>query len=392
MFKAYEYRLSPTKEQKVLLEKHFGAVRWLYNKALELKNKNLQEKKKNLNRFEIQKLLPIWKKGEFTWLTEINSQSLQVSLLNLDTAFTNFFKKISKFPKFKHKGQNDSFSIPQNSKVDFEKQLFLFPKFQDGIKTNFSRQFTGEIKTCTISKSKTGKYFVSILVDDGKAKPALLPISEKNSLGIDLGIKDFATFSDGTKIENPKFLKKKLKKLARLNRQHSKKKKGSKNREKSRIKLARQYEKVTNARKDFQHKLTTKIAENQSYTSVAMETLNIRGMTKNKNLARSITDAAWYQFKTLLKYKLEDRGKTLLEIGRFEPSSKMCSCGAINQELSLKDRNWTCSACGTIHDRDILAANNIKRFAFVEKITVGKDIPEFTPPETCVSGSMKEEC
>lgn len=393
MFRAYKFRLYPSKEQKVLLEKHFGASRWLYNKALEMKNKTYQETKKSLNRFEIQKQMVSWKKEEQTkWLSEVSAQSLQVSLLNLDKAFTNFFKKLGKYPNFKKKGDKDSFGVSQGSRADFEKEKFHFLKFQEGIKCNFSREFTGEIKSCTISKTKTGKYFVSILVDDGKAKALPLETSEEKCLGIDLGIKDFATFSDGAKVENPKFLKKKIKRLKRLSRQHSKKKKGSKNREKARIKLAKQHEKVTNCRKDFQHKLSTKIAENQSYTSVSMETLNIQGMIKNSRLAQSIADAAWFQFKTFLKYKLEERGKTLFEIGRFEPSSKMCSCGHINNQLTLKDRFWTCSACGTVHDRDVLAANNIRKFAFCEKILVGSVRPEFTPLEIPVTESLKEEC
>lgn len=386
MLKAYRHRLYPTKEQEVLLAKHFGCVRFVYNKALELKTQKYQNEKESLSRFQLSKLITDSKKEEETkWLNEVNSQALQSAFLHLDTAFVKFFKKEAGYPKFKSKSNHQSFSCPQHCRIDFESSRFFCPKFKDGIKCVFDRKFEGDIRTCTVSKTSSGKYFVSILVRNNVEIPKPSEPEFDKCLGIDLGIKDFATFSDGTKIENPKFLNKKLKKLKRVSRQHSKKKKGSKNREKSRKKLAIQHEKVVNCRKDFQHKLSTKIADNQGFNCVAMETLNIKGMIKNRKLDRHIGDTAWYQFKTFLKYKLEQRGKTLLEIGQFEPSSKMCSCGKINNELTLKDRFWSCS-CGASHDRDILAANNIKTFAFI-----GRGTPESTPLETCVSGSLKEE-
>lgn len=316
------------------------------------------------------------KNSDCTWLKEVNAQSLQFTLFNLDNAFGKFFKKQAKFPQFKSKKNNQSFSCPQQNKVNFENSKFYCPKFKEGIKTVFSRQFSGKIKTCTISKTSTNKYFVSILVDEVALETEKIESTEDKCLGIDLGISTFATFSNKEKIENPKFLSKKLRKLRKLSKSHSKKKKGSKNREKSRKKLAILHEKVTNCRKDFQHKLSRKIADNQGYNCVAMETLDIQGMVKNKRLARHIQDCSWYQFKTMLKYKLERNGKQVLEIGRFQPSSKICSCGEINNELSLKDRIWTCGKCDATHDRDILAANNIVKFAFLSKNYLGKDSPD----------------
>lgn len=376
-YKAFKYRLYPNECQKTLLEKHFGCVRFVYNKALELKNKHYQETKKNLTRCNISKKVTNWKQEEETkWLKEVNSQSLQFSLINLETAFCNFFKKKNGFPKFKSKSNHQSFSCPQRCDIDFENKRFLLPKFKDGIRCVFHRHFIGKIKTCTISKTPTGKYFVSILVETEGSKPRVLPIQEEKCLGIDLGIKTFATFSDGIKIENPKFLNKKLKKIKRIQRRLSKKKNGSKNKNKQRIKLAKQHERVTNCRKDFHHKVTRKIVDNQNYSCCALESLGIKEMLKNKKLARHISDAAWFQFKTFLKYKLEENGKSLLEIGRFEPSSKMCSCGTINTQLTLSVREWKCQSCDTVHDRDVLAANNIKKFAFL-----GKGYPEFTPLE-----------
>lgn len=376
-YKAFKYRLYPNEDQKVLLEKHFGCVRFIYNKALELKNKHYQDTKKNLTRHDISKKITEWKKEDETkWLKEVNSQSLQFALINLETAFFNFFKKKSNFPKFKLKCNSQSFSCPQGCDIDFKNKKLFLPKFKGGIYCVFHRKFEGKIKTCTVSKTPTNKYFVSVLVEVAESKPVQLPVEENKCLGIDLGIKDFATFSDGTKIENPKFLNKKLKKIKRIQRKLSKKKNGSKNKNKQRIKLAKQHEKVTNCRKDFHHKVTRKIVDNQNYTSIAMETLNIQNLLKNKKLARYISDTAWFQFKTFLKYKLKENGKSLLEIGRFEPSSKMCSCGEINTQLTLNVREWKCQSCHSIHDRDILAANNIKKFAFL-----GKGYPEFTPLE-----------
>ncbi len=376
MFKAYKYRLYPTKSQKILLEKHFGAVRYVYNKGLATKIESYQKDKSKISRYDLQKQVVGMKNSDCAWLKEVNAQSLQFALFNLDNAFGRFFKKQAKFPRFKVKKSNQSFSCPQQNKVNFGKHRFYCTKFKEGIKTIFSRKFDGKIKTCTISRTATNKYFVSILVDELTPEIQKIEPTEDKCLGIDLGISSFATFSNGEKIENPRFLSKKLKKLRKLSKSHSKKKKGSKNREKSRKKLAICYEKVTNCRKDFQHKLSREIADNQGYNCVAMETLDIQGMVKNKRLARHIQDCSWYQFKTMLKYKMERNGKQVLEIGRFQPSSKICSCGEINNELSLKDRIWTCKKCDTTHDRDILAANNIVKFAFLSKNYLGKDSPD----------------
>lgn len=376
MFKAYKYRLYPTKSQKVLLEKHFGAVRYIYNKGLATKIESYQKDKSKISRYDLQKQVVEMKNSDCAWLKEVNAQSLQFALFNLDNAFAKFFKKKAAFPRFKSKKNNQSFSCPQQNRVNFDKSKFYTTKFKEGIKTIFSREFNGKIKTCTISRTATNKYFVSILVDESTPEVKPVEPTEDKCLGIDLGISSFATFSNGEKVENPRFLSKKLKKLRKLSKSHSKKKKGSKNREKSRKKLAVLHEKVTNCRKDFQHKLSREIADNQGYNCVAIETLGIQGMIKNKRLARHIQDCSWYQFKTILKYKLERNGKQMLEIGRFQPSSKICSCGEINNELSLKDRIWTCSKCNVTHDRDILAAKNIGKFAFLDKNYLGKGSPD----------------
>jgi len=364
MFRSYKYRLYPTKKQEVLLAKHFGCVRYIYNYGLERKIKSYSETNKSESRFTIQRDLPKLKKSESTkWLSEVNSLSLQAALLNLDMAFTRFFNEKKGFPKFKSKHDNkQSFQIPQNTKVDYEAKRVYLPKFKEGIKCKFDRQFSGKTKTSTVSRTPTGKYFISILVETEDTIPNKAPIDENQAVGVDLGIKMFATLSDGTEIQNPKYLKKALKKLKRLQRSVSRKVKGSNKRKKSVRLLALQYEKVTNKRKDFLHKTTKYLIDH--YDTICLETLSASNMIKNHRLAQALSDISIGKFNTYMDYKAEWYGKNIIRIGRFEPSSKMCSCGHIYKGLTLKDRVWTCPVCGSVNQRDLLAAKNIKKFAF----------------------------
>lgn len=364
MLKAYKYRIYPTKTQEAALSQHFGNARWLYNYALDLSNKHYAEHKKGLNRYDIQAMLPDLKK-EKEWLKESNSQSLQVVLINLDTAFTKFFKKRSGYPVFKKRSNNQSFSVPQNATANFENNTISIPKFK-GIKAVLHRKFDGEIRQATVSKTATGKHFISFLVETRESIPAQKTISESQAVGIDVGIKDLVICSDGTKVSNPKNYRKAEKKLNRMNRWRSRKVKGSANRKKWNTKVARQHEKVSNKRKDLWHKLSHELL--QKYDTVCVEDLNVKGMLQNRKLSKSISDAGWSIFFGMLKYKAAWQGKHILEIGRFSPSSKMCSqCGVINNSLTLKDRIWTCEN-GHILDRDMNAATNVKRMAFY-KIT-----------------------
>jgi putative transposase len=294
-------------------------------------------------------------KKECEWLKEINSQSLQQSISHLDTAFTNFFKGQSEFPKFKSKRKSkQSFKIPQ--RVILENGKLIIPKFTEGIPVVVHRTLDGILKQATITKTPTGKYFVSILVETPKKTLQKKEITEKNTVGIDLGIKDFAITSEGDKFANPKFLKKALSKIKFVQRKFSRKKG-----KRTKKKLAILHEKVANQRKDFLHKVSKKlIVENQT---IALETLKVKNMMKNHCLAQSISDASWGTFVSMLEYKAEWYGVNLLKIGIFEPSSKMCTCGVVNKELKLSDRVWTCNHCSAKHDRDILAAKNIKKFA-----------------------------
>src|SRR5690606_26782814 len=271
----------------------------------------------------------------------------------MDIAFKKFFKGAG-FPKFKKKLNKGSFNIPQN--VIVENNLLIIPKFKEGIKISLHRPTKGTIKSATISVTPTGKYFVSILCDTKEEIPTKAPIKESTTIGIDLGIKDFAITSDGEVFENPKFLRKAQSKLKYVQRKYSKHKG-----KRTKKKLAKLHEDVVNKRKDFLHKVSKQlIRENQT---IAIETLAVKNMVRNHNLAQSISDSSWSTFVSMLEYKADWYGKNIIRIGRFAPSSKTCSCGVINKDLKLSDRVWTCKSCGTTHDRDILAACNIKLFA-----------------------------
>ena len=382
MFRSMKYRLYPNKEQEVLLAKHFGCVRFVYNYCLNVKKTAWEERKENISRYALTNLLPKLKKEEDTvWLSEVNAQSLQGSLVNLDTAFTKFFHKQAEFPKFKNKFSRQSFTVPQFGRV--EDKSICIPKFSP-IRAAIDRPVSGKIKKITVSRTPTGKYFASVLCDDGVIAPSRLPVIEERTIGIDLGLKTFATLSTGEKIDNPKHLKRALARLRRAQRKYSRRAKGSSNRRKQNRRIACIHEKVVNRRNDFLHKLTTRLVRENQTDSFAIEDLAVSNMMKNHRLARAIGDAGWSTFVTLLTYKAERVGKNILTIGRYEPSSKSCSCGKINEELKLSDRVWTCKSCGKTHDRDLLAAQNIKRFALHPQQSVRQGMPESTLEECVV--------
>jgi putative transposase len=353
MFKSYKFRLYPTKKQEILLNKHFGACRFVYNLGLEVKQIAYNTNKTNLGAFTLMKQLPDLKK-ECPWLKEVNSQPLQISLINLEKSFISFYKGYTKYPRYKNKRTNNSFNICQN--IQLKNKLYL-PKFKEGIKVEQSLEIKGTIKSATISKTSTDKYFVSILVDTLEITPDKLPINPDKSIGIDLGIKDFLTTSEGGKVANPKYLKQGLSKLKYLNKKYSKYK-GKRTLHQLRL----QHEYVANQRKDFLQKVSTDIIKN--HDTICLETLKVKNMIKNHKLAQAISDVSWSEFNRMLEYKAEWYGKNIIRIGQFEPSSKICSnCGATNKTLTLSDREWTCKSCNSIHDRDINAAINIKNFA-----------------------------
>lgn len=354
MLIAYKYRLYPNKEQQILIAKTFGCVRFIYNRMLSDKIKYYEETKQKLNN------TPAQYKKEFEWLKEVDSLALANAQMNLQTAYNNFFRSPKNgFPKFKSKKKDRNSYTTNNQKgiVCFIDGKLRLPKV-GLVKIRQHRKIkeSGVIKSATISQTPNGKYYVSILVEQEDKK--YLPKTNKN-VGIDLGIKDFAITSDGQKIENPKYLAKSEKKIAKLQRQLSRKSKGSNNRNKARIKLARAWDKITNQRTDFLQKLSTGLIRN--YDIICLEDLNVGGMVKNHNLAKAISDCSWSEFVRMLQYKAEWYGRTISKIYRFYPSSQTCNCcGCVNPETKdLSVREWTCPECGVTHDRDVNAAKNI---------------------------------
>ncbi len=351
--KAYKFRLYPSSKQKVLLSKHFGSCRFIFNHFLcERKDRYLKEKT-SLNYYDNARALTEMKKDvNFSWLKEVNSQSLQASIRNLDISYRRFFEKKSKFPKFKSKYNKQTFTIPQNVMIGSGK--LAIPKFKKGIKAIFHQKLKGKILFATVSKTLTDKYFVSIICEV-KYKPFK---KSKLKVGIDTGIKYLAILSNGKKYKNIKPLKTGIKHLKHVQRLLSKKIKGSNSRNKQRRKVASYYEKVTNIRKDYLHKVSTEIVKNHDFISV--EDLNVKKMMKNSYLAQALSDVSLGEFYRQLEYKSEWNNRKFVKIDRFFPSSKTCStCGWINQNLNLSIRKWECPVCRCNHNRDVNAALNI---------------------------------
>ncbi|MDJ0731890.1 MAG: RNA-guided endonuclease TnpB family protein [Crocosphaera sp.] len=357
MYKAYKYRIYPDTEQKQALAKAFGCCRWYWNYSLDLCQKTYLKTGKGLSRGAIQSLLPGLKK-EYPWLSDAYSQCLQVVALNLSRAYQNFFDKRAKLPRFKSKHGRQSMSYPAN--VKFEGDYLKLNRKIGKIYCRRHRDFEGTIKTVTISKNSDGKYYASVLVDDGLDLPEAS--TEGKAIGIDLGLTHFAITSDGSKFDNPKHLAKHQRNLKRKQQKLSRQQKGSNTRQKARKIVAKVHSKISRCREDFLHKLSRKIVnENQV---IAVENLNVKGMVRNHNLAKAISDCGWGMFCTMLKYKAENEGKTYIEVDRFFPSSKTCHV-CLNQvgNLPLDVRNWTCEHCQTSHDRDINASINIRNEA-----------------------------
>lgn len=348
--KSYKYRIHPTKDQEIFLDKHFGCSRFVFNFFLNERKEEYLNNRNSLSYYDNAKSLTELK-DKLIWLKEVNSQSLQSALRNLDIAYNRFFKKISKLPRFKNKNDKQSFHIPQF--LDIKNNKLSIPKFKKGIEIVIHRPMEGKILNGTITKTKTGKYYVSIVCE---VKHQELT-KTNSSVGIDTGIKDLAVLSDGIKYENIKCLKSSIKKLKFEQRQLSKKIKGSGQRNKQRIKISLIHEKVANQRKDHLHKVSTEIIKNHDL--ICVEDLAVKNMIKNHKLAQALSDCGLGMFYDMLSYKASWNDKTIVKIDRFFPSSKMCSnCNWIKEDLTLKDREWTC-VCGKTHDRDTNASKNI---------------------------------
>ena len=364
MLRTYRYRLYPNKTQRDLIRKNTDACRFVYNWALETKMRVYDEDGKNLSWYDLNNIL-IQLKQDNSFLKQVNSQSLQQAIKRLHLAFKYFFQRANYdgekcgYPKFKSRKQpRQSFDIPQFFTVNFDTQRVRLPKIGH-VKTVFHRRFEGIPKTCTVVSTNTGKIFISIVVEDGKSPPRKRRVTVKGSVGIDVGLTTYATLSNGEKIDNHRHLQCALMRLRCLHKRLSRKKKGSKNQARARLRLARCYERVTNQRMDFQQKLSTRlIRENQA---IIVESLNVRGLIRNRRLSRHISDVAWASFHRMLKYKAEWYGVTFIAVGRFEATSQICSvCGFKYNALTLSDKEWICPKCHKQHDRDFNAAQNIK--------------------------------
>jgi putative transposase len=356
--KVVKVRIYPTNEQRHKLAQIFGCARYWWNYALNKSIETYRETGKGLGRSALNALLPALKKSEETkWLGDCYSQVLQATTLNLTTAYKNFFEGRAAFPKFKAKKGKQSAQYPQN--VTVSENEMKIPGGVGEIKASIHRPIDGKIKTVTISKTPSGKYFASVLFEvEGET-----PLSAEGKIyGIDLGIKHFAVVSDGTKIskyDNPKHLAKHEKNLKRKQQKLSRKKDGSKTRERYRKLVAKVHERVANARQDFLHKLSHKLSSDSQ--AVIVENLHVKGMVRNQNLAKAISDCGWGTFVNFLAYKLERKGAKLIEIDRWFPSSKLCSnCYHQVSEMPLEIREWICPNCGTKHDRDGNASTNIR--------------------------------
>ena len=364
MLRAYKYRIYPTDEQKVLFAKTFGCCRFVYNWALNMKITAYKERKETLGNVYLTNLMKSELKAEHDWLKEVNSQSLQSALRNLDTAYTNFFRnsKAVGFPRFKSRKDRQSFLCPQHCRVDFERGTITIPKAKD-IPAVLHRRFRGTVKTVTVSMAPSGKYYASVLVDTNLQELPPMEKGASTTVGIDLGIKSLAVCSDGRTFDNPKNLRHSLQRLAMLQKRLSRKQKGSANRDKARVKVARLQEHISNRRKDNLHKITHALTHDSQVCTICMENLNVKGMQRNHHLAQSVADASFGLFLTMLEYKCRWYGVNFIKIDRFAPSSKTCGkCGHIYKGLKLSERSWICPECGTHHDRDFNAACNIKEF------------------------------
>ena len=374
MKRAYKYKIKPTMKQQHQLLQAFGCARFIYNWGLDKKTKAWTNEHKTITYFELAKELTALKNTEeHKWLKDIPNVCLQQSLRNLDNAYTQFFKAKKGFPKFKSKRKSKNVSkYVEAVKFDFDNWKVRVPKC-GWVKLCENKSFdlsTSKIGTLTVSRDKCGEYWCTIVVEDNKPKKSKAKIFEGTSVGIDLGIKDYAILSDGTKYTNPKYLEHSQARLSLLQHRFARTVKGSNRHEAMRIKVAKQYRKITNMRTDFLHKLTTDLV--RRYDTICLENLNVEGMMKNHNLAMAIQSASWGEFVRQLKYKSDWFGKNVIFIGRFEPSSKTCSkCGYVKSDLKLSDREWICPICGEHHDRDVNAAINIKRFALNPQALVG---------------------
>ena len=356
--RTYKFRLYPNNAQADLLARHFGCARFVYNYFLNQRKDQYRLTGKSDDYYaQAKALTALKKKEETTWLKEVNSQTLQFAIRSLEVAYTNFFQKRAKFPNFKSKHSKNSFTVPQFASVAGGR-LFI-PKCKEGIKCRVHRRIKGEIGKVTISKKPSGKYFVSIFTEE----EYVTPLEKTNkSVGLDMGLKDLLITSEGETFKNNRFTRRYERKLARAQQHLSRKKKGSRGFENQKLKIAKLYEKISNSRVDYLNKCSISLV--RRYDVIYIEDLNVKGIVRNRHLAKSATDASWGRFVSMLKYKADWNDKKVVKIDRYFPSSQTCNvCGYINKQTKdLSVREWECPVCHTLHNHDINAAINILRF------------------------------
>ena len=361
----YKLRIYPNESQQVLLNKHFGCVRFIYNHFLTQRVDAYTNNKTTLNYYDNAKDLTVLKK-ELVWLKEVNAQSLQHSIKCLEGAYGKFFARNAKFPRFKTRKSKQSFCVPQHGKV--ENNLLYLVKFKEGIKIVIDRPIEGEIKHITVNKNAAGQFFACICVE---REINQLPPKTK-VVGIDLGLKTLAVQSDGKTYANIKPYRTLEKRLAKLQQWFSRTTKGTGLHERLRLRIAKLYQRITNIRQDYLHKISWQIVKNNG--TICLEDLNIKGMMQNHCLAKSVADVSLSELVRQIKYKANWYGRTVIQIDRWFPSSKTCNkCNYIKQDLTLEDREWDCPRCQVKHDRDLNAALNIRKqgIALLENTTVG---------------------
>jgi putative transposase len=352
--RAYRYRFYPTPEQADLLNRTFGCARYVYNRALAERSRAWTQEQKRVTFASTCRMLTRWKaEPETAWLYEVSNVALQQALQHLQNAFVNFWAKRARYPQFKSKRKSRASATFTTSGFRWRDGKLTLAKMTDPLDIRWSRPLPAgaEPSTVTLSRDAAGRWFVSLLVEETiRQHPAA-----GSAVGIDAGITSLLTLSTGEKIANPRHERRDRKRLARAQRELSRKQKGSANREKARRKVARAHARIADRRADFLHKVTTRLVrENQA---LAIEDLSVRNMVKNRSLARAISDASWSEFRRMLEYKADWHGRTVIAIDRFYPSSKTCAeCGTIAAKMPLSVREWECASCGTVHDRDVNAA------------------------------------
>ena len=376
MIETYRFRIYPTENQKVLLAKHFGTVRFVYNWALNFDTEKYAQCRKHLGWMSICTSDEYHQlKKDNPWMREVNVQSMTSSIAHLDKAFQRFFRHQGGFPKFKsRKDHVQSFEVPENLKIDFKAKKIQIPKFIKTRKLDNRLRFVlsryvkkGKIGRATVTRNAAGQYHISFIVHTAETIPEFnKTLTIGNSLGIDFGLKHFLNLSTGEKIDSPEYFKNALEKLRKEQRKLSRKQKGSRNREKQRLKVARIHQKIKDQREDFLHQLIRIPFGHILFLLFCMEDLNLRGM--GKRWGRKVHDLSYHEFQWMLEYKCQKHGKKTLKIGRFEPSSQICSRCGHRQRMPLEERTYFCPRCGAELDRDVNAAVNIRSFALRDVI------------------------